>query len=99
MLEPDPEVLAAMRRELQAVVDSYITPESRIPARLAARKAMAEAAAYMMVRTYGPFLAVASVDQVARGAMKRSAEFSAEMAEHMGTLIGEDDIRAGRVRR
>src|SRR5262245_16213377 len=99
MISPDAEILAAMHRELLAVVDSYVTPESPLRARIAARKAMAQAAAHMMVRSYGPFLSVASVDQVARGALKRSGEFAAEMAEHMGTIIGEDDIKAGRVRR
>jgi hypothetical protein len=53
----------------------------------------------MMVRTYGPFLSVASIDQVARGVIKRSGDFAQDMADHMGTIIGEDDIKAGRVRR
>lgn len=99
MIEPDPEVLAAMRRELVAVIDSYISPESPLPARIAARTAMAQAAAHLMVRSYGPFLAVASIDQVARGTVKRAGEFSAEMAEHMGMIISEDDLRARRIRR
>jgi hypothetical protein len=99
MIAPDDEILAEMRRELLAVVDSYVSPDSPLPARIAARKAMAQAAAHMMVRTYGPFLSVASIDQVARGVIKRSGDFAQDMADHMGTIIGEDDIKAGRVRR
>jgi hypothetical protein len=31
--------------------------------------------------------------------IKRSGDFAQDMADHMGTIIGEDDIKAGRVRR
>ena len=95
----NPAMLDAMRDELQAVIDSYVSRETTVINRATARTAMAHAAAYLLVQSSGPLLESATENDLVSRMAARAVDFQSDMCGHIGTLWAIKDRLEGRVRK
>ena len=94
----NPELLATMRAELEAVIDTYVSGRTSATDRAVARQAMAHAAGYLIAT--GPDVAGAPTrDETGTRIARAAHSLSCDAAGRAGYLVALWDFKSGRVRR